>query len=50
MFRRAFQTMVQKSLQTSEFKIGRRYSAVIGFATEDDAKKAAALIKKAAGK
>ena len=27
--------------------IGRRYSAVIGFATEDDAKKAAALIKKA---
>src|SRR5215467_10005569 len=30
--------------------IGRRYSAVIGFATEDDAKKAAALIKKAAGK
>ncbi len=29
--------------------IGRRYSAVIGFATEDDAKKAAALIKKAAG-
>lgn len=27
--------------------IGRRYAATIGFATEDDAKKAAALIKKA---
>ena len=30
--------------------IGRRYSAVIGFATEQDAKKAAGLIKKVAGK
>jgi len=30
--------------------IGRRYSAIIGFTTEDDAKKAAALIEKAAGK
>lgn len=30
--------------------IGRRYSAVIGFATEEDAKKAAGLIKKATGK
>ena len=30
--------------------IGRRYSAVIGFATEDDARKAAVLIKKATGK
>lgn len=30
--------------------MGRRYSAVIGFATEDDAKKAATLIKKVAGK
>ena len=30
--------------------IGRKYSAVIGFATEEDAKKAAPLIKKAAGK
>ena len=29
---------------------GRKYSAVLGFATEDDAKKAAALIKKVAGK
>ena len=28
--------------------IGRRYSAVIGFATEEDAQKAATLIKKAA--
>lgn len=28
--------------------IGRRYSAVIGFANEDDAKKATTLIKKAA--
>lgn len=30
--------------------IGRKYSAVIGFATEDDAKRAAALIKKAGAK
>jgi hypothetical protein len=30
--------------------VGRRYSAVIGFATEQDAKKAANLIKKVAGK
>jgi hypothetical protein len=28
--------------------IGRRYSAIIGFATEEDAQKAATLIKKAA--
>jgi hypothetical protein len=30
--------------------IGRRYSAVIAFATEDGARKAAVLIKKAAPK
>jgi hypothetical protein len=30
--------------------IGRKYAAVIGFENEDDAKKATALIKKAAGK
>ena len=30
--------------------IGRRYSAVIGFANDDDAKRAATLIKKATGR
>ena len=30
--------------------IGRKYSAVIGFESEDDAKRASALIKKASGK
>lgn len=30
--------------------IGRRYSAIIGFANDGDAKRAAALIKKAAGR
>jgi len=30
--------------------IGRKYAVVIGFATEEDANKASALIKKAAGK
>jgi hypothetical protein len=47
------QTIAEAGADLSFFvaqAIGRRYSAVIGFATEDDAKKAAALIKKAAGK
>jgi hypothetical protein len=30
--------------------IGRKYSAVIGFESDDDAKRATALIKKASGK
>jgi len=47
------QTIANAGVDVSFFvaqAIGRRYSAVIGFATQDDAKKAAALIKKAASK
>jgi len=46
------QTIADAGVDVSFFvaqAIDRRFSAVVGFATEDTAKKAAALIKKAAG-